>query len=68
MFRKIVKLYPEEKLFAGALPEKDGLVAYRTEIEEEMADFCQRMFTKFISDTIVFQCTSEVQAKGQANE
>jgi len=68
MFRKIVKLYPEEKLFAGALPEKDGLVAYKPEIEEEMADFCQRMFTKFISDTIVFQCTSEVQAEGQANE
>ena len=66
MFRKIVKFYPEEKLFAGALPEKDGLVAYKPEIEEEMADFCQEMFTNFISDTIVFQCTSEVQAAGRA--
>ena len=66
MFRDILKLYPEEQLFSGPLPERDGIVAYRLEIEEEMAQFCHRIFTKFVSESIVFQCTPEAQATGRA--
>ena len=65
MFRDILKLYPEEQLFSGSLPERDGIVAYSLEIEQEMAKFCRRTFTKFVSESIVFQCTPEAQAKGR---
>ena len=66
MFRDIFKLYPEEKLFYGPLTEKDRIVAYNEEIERNMAEFCHSMFTKFVSDSIVFKCTTEVQATGRA--
>ena len=66
MFRDIFKLYPEEKLFSGPLTEKDRIVAYNEEIERKMAEFCHSMFTKYVSDSIVFQCTTEVQATGRA--
>ena len=66
MFRDIFKLYPEVKLFSGPLHEINGMVAYKTEIEKEMADFCRKTFSKFVSDTIVFQCTPEAQVTGRA--
>ena len=66
MFRDIFKLYPEEQLFSGPLPQRDGIVAYKSEIEEEMAVFCHKNFTKFVSDTVVFQCTPEAQAIDRA--
>lgn len=62
MYRRIVKMYPEEKLFSTSLPEKSGMVAYKKEIEDEMANFCRGMFAKFVSKAIVFQCSPEAQA------
>ena len=55
-------MYPEERLFSTSLPEKSGMVAYKKEIEDQMADFCHGMFAKFVSKAIVFKCSPEVQA------
>ncbi len=62
MHRDIFKLYPEDPLFSGPLQQRGPIVAYRQEIENEMADFCRQMFAKFIPDSIIFQCTPEGQS------
>ena len=59
MYKKIFKLYPEERLFVGPLSQKGLTVAYKSEIEGEMTDFCRHLFAKFVPDSIVFQCTPE---------
>ncbi|MEE2745503.1 MAG: DNA photolyase [Pseudomonadota bacterium] len=61
MFKDIVKLHPKEQLFSVSLPEHNGIVSYEPDIEQEMAKFCRRMFAKFVPDTIVFQCSPNIQ-------
>jgi spore photoproduct lyase len=69
MYRDIFKLYPEEPLFSGPLDHERPVVAYKKEIEEEMTEFCQQMFAKFIPGSIIFRCITEGQAPGlQKNE
>lgn len=38
-FQTMVRLYPEDPLFAGPL-EEEALVSYRHDLESEMAEFC----------------------------
>ena len=57
MFKKIHKLYPNELLFSGPLSQRDGLVAYKSNFEEEMIEFCRQEVGKFVSDSIVFNCS-----------
>ena len=38
---------------------------YKKEIEEEMTEFCQQMFAKFIPSSIIFRCITEGQNPGQ---
>ena len=59
VFRNVSRLYPEEKLFAGLLSQKDGMFSYRSELEEEMSSFCQKSFAKFVPKSIVFRCASD---------
>ena len=59
MHRQIFKLYPDEPLFTGPLHQRGSIVAYRSDIEDEMTDFCRQVFAKFIPDSIVFQCIPE---------
>ena len=69
MYRDIFKLYPEEPLFSGPLDHERPVVAYKKEIEEEMTEFCQQMFAKFIPSSIIFRCITEGQNPGlQKNE
>ena len=61
MYKRISKLYPEEELLAISLSQTNGTVAYSSEIELEMAEFCKERFVNFISNNFVFQCTVEAQ-------
>ena len=54
-FRKMRKLYPEEKLFAGLMEEK-ATVSYQKEIELELQEFCNTELKQFIPESIVFPC------------
>ena len=65
MYKKVSKLYPEEKLLAVSLCETNGTVSYRSDIELEMSNFCKERFTKFISNNLVFRCTAEAQMTRQ---
>lgn len=56
-FKKIHRLYPEEKLFASPLSCEGGMVSYRTELERQMLDDCSRLLLSYISKEKFFPCT-----------
>jgi spore photoproduct lyase len=61
MFKDIVQLYPEERLFAGPLGLVGGMTAYPEELEAEMAEFCRGKLSASLDDTVFFQCTPEIR-------
>ena len=52
-FKAMVRLYPEDVLFAG-LAEENGRVAYRRELEEEMVEFCTGELLRHVPQEIFF--------------
>jgi spore photoproduct lyase len=55
-FRNIVRLYPDEPLFAGPLAVSRGMIAYRDELENEMIEFCTRELLEHIPRELLFPC------------
>ncbi len=55
-YRNIVKLYPEEKLFAGPLCESQTMVSYQANIEREMLDYCQEKILQQMPKEKLFIC------------
>jgi spore photoproduct lyase len=56
-FKKMHKLYPEEKLFAGPLTSQQGMVSYRQELEQEMTQYCTRQLLRHVPPSKFFPCT-----------
>lgn len=56
-FKKIHKLYPEEKLFVSPLVNQQGMVSYQTELEQEMMHYCTEQLLSYIPETKFFPCT-----------
>ena len=61
-FKAIVRLYPEDSLFAGPLAEEAGTVAYRREIEAEMVEFCTAELLRHVPREIFFPSLSVAPA------
>ena len=57
-FREMVKLYPEERLFASPLEDRDGIVSYKTERRREMFEFCRRQLLRRVPQEAFFPCLS----------
>ena len=57
MFDTITRLYPEEKLFAGPLEKRNGMMSYKKEIEDEMHLFCSNKLKSYIPESLFFACT-----------
>lgn len=55
-FRKIEKLYPDEKLFASPLEEEDNNIGYPVDIRNEMLTFCKDIILEHISTEKFFPC------------
>jgi spore photoproduct lyase len=55
-FKKIHKLYPEEKLFASPLTQQNGMVSYQTELEAEMMRYCSELLLTYIPEEKFFPC------------
>lgn len=55
-YRNMVKLYPEEKLFAGPLTVSRPTVSYEAGLEQEMLSYCQAKLLQFIPDNKLFVC------------
>ena len=56
-FKKIHKLYPEEKLFASPLENQQKMVSYRADLEQEMLDYCTELLLSYIPASKFFPCT-----------
>lgn len=55
-FKKVHKLYPEEKLFAGPLVNQQGMMSYRSELEREMMQYCSERLLNYIPEDRFFPC------------
>ena len=53
-YKKMHKLYPQEKLFAGPLVNQQGMVSYRQDLEQEMMDFCSEQLLTYIPQAKFF--------------
>ena len=59
MHKDIVRLYPEEPLFAVATSNIGGMVAYPEDTEVQMAEFCRTHLGTRLPESVFFQCTPE---------
>ena len=57
-FRTLQKLYPDERLFAGPLESKDGMVSYQASLEQAMNTFCQSCLLDYIPADKFFPCSA----------
>ncbi len=55
-FKNMVKLYPEEKLFAFGLLESQGMVSYEKTLEAEMLQYCEKELLNYIPKEKYFPC------------
>jgi len=55
-FKKMEKLYPTEKLFAGSLEKKQGVVSYKKEIEQKRKETCKNLLLQLIPEEKLFLC------------
>jgi spore photoproduct lyase len=59
-YRNMVKLYPQEKLFAGPLTEAQPMVAYEAELEQTMLAFCREKLLQLMPEEKLFICHDDV--------
>ena len=55
-FKKIEKLHPDEKLFAGRMESRSGTHGYRQEIEQDRRKTCLDLLNSHIDNSKVFVC------------
>ncbi|MBS4051810.1 MAG: DNA photolyase [Methylomonas sp.] len=55
-FKKMHKLYPEERLFASPLQSASGMVSYKAELEQAMMNDCGEMLLQYIPRERFFPC------------
>ena len=55
-FKKIHKLYPDEKLFASPLQNQQGMVSYRSDLEQSMLTDCEKWLLDYIPQSRYFPC------------
>ena len=55
-FRKMVKLYPQEKLFSMPLTEQASRVSFSDEIEQESHQIVHGELLKHINENVIFPC------------
>ena len=55
-FKKMHKLYPDERLFASPLQSTAGMLSYRSELEQAMMNDCTEMLLQYIPENRFFPC------------
>jgi spore photoproduct lyase len=56
-FKKIHKGYPDARLFASPLQQQNGMVSYRSDLEQAMMSDCSRMLLDYIPAAKFFPCS-----------
>ncbi len=64
VFDRIVKLYPDEALFAGPFITQDNTVSYSPERSGEMLRFCYSALSQWLPEQTLFQCGSPSNCSG----
>ncbi|MAQ07618.1 MAG: DNA photolyase [SAR116 cluster bacterium] len=57
MFKKINKMYPQEKLFSYDFEIRQNYLSFNERLEKEMIDFCKSIVEKNSKNIPVFSCT-----------
>lgn len=57
-FRKIKRLYPEERMFAGPLERKGNRIGYKSVLENEMMQFCSETLLNYVPQHKLYPCHS----------
>jgi spore photoproduct lyase len=60
MFKRMEKFYPDAPLFGGPLNERDSLVRYEDNIEQDLIDYCERNILEHIEPQQFFPCRRTV--------
>ena len=55
-FRKMQKLFPEEKLFGAKLNKQDGMVSYGEVLEQRMLSDCENILLNYVPSSIYYRC------------
>ena len=55
-FRKIEKLYPDEILLTSPLTEKNNVLCYPDDIQDNMFSFCEKTIGQYVSPEKFFPC------------
>lgn len=55
-FKKVQKLYPDERLFASPIENQHGMISYRQELEQEMMHYCTEQLLRYIPESKFFPC------------
>ena len=58
-FNTMTRLYPEEKLFAGPLEARTGMVSYKHEVEVGLLAFCSSRILDHVPAERVFACVDD---------
>ena len=55
-FKKVHKLFPDEKLFVSPLENNQGMISYKEALEQEMTHFCTEQILRYIPKELFFPC------------
>jgi DNA repair photolyase len=59
-FRKVEKLYPDEKLFSSPMEEENNNIGYSAEIRDGMLEFCKDIILEHIPSEKFFPCHDSI--------
>lgn len=59
-YRTMSRLYPDEKLFAAASEDVNGMISYRKSLKEEIEAFCEEALLGYIPRQIYFPCRKAI--------
>ena len=60
-FHNLIKLYPDEPLFAGPFYNQSSMVSYRDKLEQRLIEFCTKELSLYIEPERVFSCETKVR-------
>ena len=55
-FKKVHKLFPDEKLLVSPLENNQGMISYKEALEQEMTHFCTEQLLRYIPKELFFPC------------
>jgi spore photoproduct lyase len=56
IYENMFRLYPDEKLLAGTLTVRDGMITYPEPVEAKMFEFIRNELAGYVPDKLLFPC------------